>query len=61
MSMIYKPYGRSIPNLTRYDGSALERQFVTNTNKKGTQLATIMDTMAKITSLKTAYANDFIT
>jgi integrase len=40
-SMIYKTYGRYIPNLTRHDGSAFERQFLENTNKKGTQLATI--------------------
>ena len=33
-SMIYKTYNRFIPNLTRHDGSAFERQFVTNTNKK---------------------------
>lgn len=33
-SMIYKTYGRYIPNLTRHDGSAFERQFLENTNKK---------------------------
>ena len=27
-SMIYKTYGRYIPNLTRHDGSAFERQFL---------------------------------
>jgi hypothetical protein len=32
--MIYKTYGRYIPNLTLHDGSTFERQFVTNTNKK---------------------------
>ena len=47
-SMIYKTYGRYIPNLTRHDGSAFERQFVTNANKK-------RDTMAKIKSLKMIY------
>ncbi len=26
-SMVYKTYGRYIPNLTRADGSALEKQF----------------------------------
>jgi hypothetical protein len=32
--MIYKTYGRYIPNLTRHDGSAFERQFLENTHKK---------------------------
>jgi integrase len=29
-SMIYKTYGRYIPNLTRKDGSAFDRQFLEN-------------------------------
>ncbi len=33
-SMIYKTYGRYIPNLTRHDGSAFERQFMENTDEK---------------------------
>ena len=33
-SMIYKTYGRYIPNLSRHDGSAFERQFLENTDKK---------------------------
>lgn len=33
-SMVYKTYGRYIPNLTRRDGSAFERQFVEEINQK---------------------------
>ena len=34
-SMIYKTYGRYIPNLTRKDGSAFERLYSESANKKG--------------------------
>ena len=34
-SMVYKTYGRYIPNLTRQDGSAFERQYMEATNEKG--------------------------
>ena len=34
-SMIYKTYGRYIPNLTRQDGSAFERLYSESTNKNG--------------------------
>lgn len=33
-SMVYKTYGRFIPNLTRRDGSAFERQYMEATNEK---------------------------
>jgi len=32
-SMVFKTYGRYVPNLTRQDGSALERLYVESTNK----------------------------
>ena len=34
-SMVYKTYGRYIPNLTRQDGSAFERQYMEAANEKG--------------------------
>lgn len=34
-SMVYRTYGRYIPNLTRRDGSAFERQYSEATNEKG--------------------------
>jgi integrase len=34
-AMIYKTYGRYIPNLTRQDGSALEGLLVGTANEKG--------------------------
>ena len=34
-SMVYKTYGRYIPNLTRQDGSAFERQYMEVANEKG--------------------------
>lgn len=34
-SMVYKTYGRYIPNLTRQDGSAFERQYMESINEKG--------------------------
>lgn len=34
-SMVYRTYGRFIPNLTRRDGSAFEKQFCEETNKGG--------------------------
>lgn len=33
-SMVYKTYGRYIPNLTKLDGSAFERQFADTRNEK---------------------------
>ncbi len=33
-SMVYKTYGRYIPNLTKLDGSAIEKQFAKPLNKK---------------------------
>ena len=33
-SMVYRTYGRYIPNLTRQDGSAFERQYQEATNEK---------------------------
>ncbi|WP_319523435.1 Arm DNA-binding domain-containing protein [uncultured Desulfosarcina sp.] len=33
-SMVYRTYGRYIPNLTRQDGSAFEKQYVEMTQKK---------------------------
>ena len=36
-SMVYKTYGRYIPNLTKMDGSAIERQFAESENRKGSQ------------------------
>ena len=33
-SMVYRTYGRYIPNLTRQDGSAFERQYMAGTNEK---------------------------
>ena len=33
-SMVYKTYGRYIPNLTKMDGSAIERQFAESENRK---------------------------
>ncbi|WP_163338935.1 site-specific integrase [Desulfopila sp. IMCC35008] len=32
-SMVYKTYGRYIPNLTKLDGSAFEKQFADSPNK----------------------------
>jgi len=34
-SMVYKTYGRYIPNLTRQDGSVFERQYLEGINAKG--------------------------
>jgi integrase len=34
-TMVYKTYGRYIPNLTRHDGSALEEMLTGAGNKKG--------------------------
>ena len=34
-SMVYRIYGRYIPNLTRKDGSAFERQYAEGTKEKG--------------------------
>jgi integrase len=34
-SMVYKTYGRYIPNLTRQDGSVFERQYMESINEKG--------------------------
>ena len=34
-SMVYRTYGRYIPNLTRQDGTAFERQYVEGINEKG--------------------------
>jgi hypothetical protein len=36
-SMVHKTYGRYIPNLTKMDGSAIERQFAEFQSKKGNQ------------------------
>ena len=36
-SMVYKTYGQYIPNLTKLDGSAIERQFAELQNTKGNQ------------------------
>jgi integrase len=36
-SMVYKTYGRYIPNLTKMDGSAFESQFSGSQNSKGNQ------------------------
>ena len=47
-SMIYKTYGRYIPNLTRQDGSALEGLLGELKMKKATRIGTIIGTMAKI-------------
>ena len=41
-SMVYKTYGRYIPNLTRHVGSALEKLYLEATkNKRDTDLVTI--------------------
>lgn len=37
-SMVYKTYGRYIPNLTKMDGSAIERQFAESENRKGSKV-----------------------
>ena len=34
-SMVYRTYGRYLPNLTRQDGSAFERQYSEATKRKG--------------------------
>ena len=34
-SMVYRTYGRYIPNLTRQDGSAFEKQYLEASNEKG--------------------------
>ena len=34
-SMVHRTYGRYIPNLTRKDGSAFERQYAEATKEKG--------------------------
>jgi len=41
-AMVYKTYGRYIPNLTRQDGSAFERQFLANKNQEkcGNEIST---------------------
>ena len=36
-SMVYKTYGRYIPNLTRWDGSVFERQYMEASNEKRQQ------------------------
>jgi len=36
-SMVYRTYGRYIPNLTKMDGSAIERKFAETENRKGNQ------------------------
>lgn len=38
-SMIYKTYSRYIPNLTRHDGSAFERQLVKHADEKGVTIS----------------------
>jgi len=43
--MVYRIYGRFIPNLTRKDGSAFEQQLDNNTKKN--QIATKITTIAK--------------
>ncbi|MGV8081019.1 MAG: Arm DNA-binding domain-containing protein [Syntrophales bacterium] len=49
-SMVFKTYGRYIPNLTRRDGSAFERQFhsevLGNGDGEGSNLGTILGTIA---------------
>ncbi|MFH1243298.1 MAG: hypothetical protein V1689_13175 [Pseudomonadota bacterium] len=35
ISMVYRTYGRYIPNLTRQDGSAFERQYRQAAHEKG--------------------------
>lgn len=47
-TMVYKVYGRYIPNLTRQDGSAFERLYVGSEMKKESDLGTIYGTNAKI-------------
>lgn len=37
-SMVYRTYGRYIPNRTRQDGSAFEKQYVDMTQKNGAPL-----------------------
>lgn len=49
-SMVFKTYGCYIPNLTRKDGSAFERNYVvaqTNCAQKVTKIGTIMGTIQK--------------
>ena len=43
--MVYKTYGRYIPNLTKMDGSAIERQFAESQSKKATSVVTNWDTI----------------
>jgi integrase len=38
-SMVYKTYGRYIPNFTRQDGSAFERMYLERANKKSDQVS----------------------
>ena len=46
-SMVYRTYGRYIPNLTRRDGSAFEALYIDSAaTKKGTQSVTIWVTIA---------------
>ena len=56
-SMVFNTYGRYIPNLTRQDGSAFERQFhvevLGNGDGKGTNLGTILGTIADMRSEQT--------
>ncbi len=47
-SMVYKTYGRYIPNLTRQDGSALEGLLTGAENEKQPMIGTIVGTMAKV-------------
>ena len=37
-SMVYRTYGRYIPNLTRQDGSAFEKQYVEMTKEGGDEI-----------------------
>ena len=46
-SMVYKTYGRYIPNLTRHDGSAFEGLLAGTKNKKASWIGTIIGTMPK--------------
>jgi integrase len=43
-SMVFRTYGRYIPNLTRHDGSALEALLADSTKKDNLGIDTILDT-----------------
>jgi len=47
-TMVFRTYGRYIPNLTRKDGSAFERQYADATEKRAIRMGTIVDTITKI-------------